>query len=62
MSYNNALSSALTEDEFRESVKRAITNDKGSGLHYLFGTWGHFVRPQEMMTTPGIFAFTRSWV
>ena len=55
MSYNNALSSALTEDEFRESVKRAITNDKGSGLQDLFGTWGHYVRPQEMMTTPGDF-------
>ena len=55
MSYNNALSSALTEDEFRESVKRAITNDKGSGLQDLFGKWGHYVRPQEMMTTPGDF-------
>ncbi|MCX6001639.1 MAG: hypothetical protein NTY79_03790 [Chloroflexi bacterium] len=55
MSYNNALSSALTEDEFRDSVKRAITNDKGSGLQDLFGTWGHYVRPQEMMTTPGNF-------
>ena len=56
MSYNNALSSALTEDEFRDSVKRAITNDKGSGLQDLFGTWGHYVRPQEMMTTPGNFS------
>jgi len=55
MSYNNALASALTEDEFRESVKRAITNDKGSGLQDLFGEWGRYVRPQEMMTTPGNF-------
>jgi hypothetical protein len=55
MSYNNALASALTEEEFRDSVKSAITNSKGSGLQDLFGRWGHYVRPQEMMTTPGNF-------
>jgi hypothetical protein len=53
MSYNNALASALTENEFRESVKRAITNDNGSGMQDLFGQWGRYIRPQEMMATPG---------
>jgi len=53
MSYNNALASALTEDEFRESVKRAISNDNGSGVQDLFGQWGRYIRPQEMMATPG---------
>ncbi len=56
MSYNNALASALTEDEFTDSVKRAITNPAGSGVKDIFGEYTPVVRPQEMMTTPGNFA------
>ncbi len=55
MSYNNAVSSALTEGEFRLSVRRAITNKAQSGVKDIFGEFSPIVRPQEMMTTPGNF-------
>ncbi len=53
MSYNNGISSALNETEFRDSVARAISNREGSGVRDLFGKWSPYVRPQEMMATPG---------
>ncbi|MBN1571762.1 MAG: hypothetical protein JW984_01045 [Deltaproteobacteria bacterium] len=56
MSYNNALTSALTEEEFTDSVSRAITNPDGSGVLDIFGEYSPIVRPQEVMTTPGNFA------
>jgi hypothetical protein len=55
MSYNNALASAMDHEEFMASVKRAISNEKGSGVRDLFGRVTPVVRPQEMMTTPGNF-------
>ncbi|TAL36198.1 MAG: hypothetical protein EPN93_08825 [Spirochaetes bacterium] len=53
MSYNNALSSALNEKEFLDSMKLSIHNPKGSGVADLFQKWTPYVRPQEMMITPG---------
>ena len=53
MSYNNALASALTEREFKDSVTRAVSNAQGSGIKDLFGNWSPIVRPQEMLVTPG---------
>lgn len=56
MSYNNGLMSAMTDEEFMASMRRAISNKKGSGVRDLFGRMAPVVRPQEMMTTPGDFA------
>ncbi len=53
MSYNNGLASAMTKDEFRYSIEKAITNEWGSGVQDLFGEYSPIVRPQEMMATPG---------
>lgn len=53
MSYNNGLASAMNEREFIDSVKLAISNNKGSGVKDLFGEWSPYVRPQEMMASPG---------
>jgi len=55
MSYNNGLPSAMTEEEFLDSVNRAITNPAGSGVQDLFKTYSPIVRPQEMMSSPGEF-------
>ncbi len=55
MSYNNAMASALDTRELKDSVGRAISNPKGSGVADLFSRWAPVVRPQEMMTTPGSF-------
>ncbi len=52
MGYNNGALSAMTEDEFCESIKLAITNPDGSGLNDIFGTCEKIVRPQEVMFTP----------
>lgn len=52
MSYNNGMISAHTAREFEDAIKRAVTNEEGSGLADLFGTFGPMVRPQEMMFTP----------
>ena len=53
MSYNNALASALTPEEFKEAIQRSISNPFGSGVEDLFDDWSPIVRPQEMMVTPG---------
>jgi hypothetical protein len=52
MSYNNGLISAHTASEFDDAIGRAITNDAGSGLRDIFGSYAPMVRPQEMMYTP----------
>lgn len=52
MGYNNGALSAMTEDEFCESINLAITNADGSGLEDIFGTCEKIVRPQEVMFTP----------
>ena len=52
MGYNNGALSAMTEDEFCESINLAITNPDGSGLEDIFGTCEKIVRPQEVMFTP----------
>ncbi len=52
MGYNNGALSAMTEDEFCESINLAITNKEGSGLQDIFGECEKIVRPQEGMFTP----------
>lgn len=52
MGFNNGALSAMTEDEFSESINLAITNKDGSGLEDIFGTCERIVRPQEVMFTP----------
>ncbi len=52
MGYNNGALSAMTEDEFRESINLAVTNKNGSGLQDIFGKCEKIVRPQEVMFTP----------
>lgn len=52
MGYNNGALSAMTEDEFCESINLALTNESGSGLVDIFGKCEKIVRPQEVMFTP----------
>ncbi len=52
MGYNNGALSAMTEDEFCESINLALTNENGSGLIDIFGKCEKIVRPQEVMFTP----------
>lgn len=52
MGYNNGALSAMTEDEFCESINLALTNESGSGLCDIFGKCEKIVRPQEVMFTP----------
>jgi len=52
MSHNNGLISAHTASEFDDAIGMAITNEAGSGLRDLFGSFAPMVRPQEMMYTP----------
>lgn len=52
MGYNNGALSAMTEDEFCESINLALKNESGSGLVDIFGKCEKIVRPQEVMFTP----------
>lgn len=52
MGYNNGALSAMTEEEFTESIRLAVTNKNGSGLKDIFGKCEMIVRPQEVMFTP----------
>lgn len=52
MGYNNGALSAMNPEELAASIKLAITNDKGSGLKDVFGSFEPVVRPQEVMFTP----------
>ncbi len=52
MGYSNGALSAMNEDEFTESIEKAVTNAEGSGLLDIFGKYEKIVRPQEVMFTP----------
>ena len=52
MGFNNGALSAMTEEEFSESINLAVTNKNRSGLQDIFGTCEKIVRPQEVMFTP----------
>lgn len=52
MGFNNGALSAMTQDEFCESINLAVTNKNGSGLEDIFGKCERIVRPQEVMFTP----------
>ncbi|MEQ2130516.1 glycosyl hydrolase family 57 [Caldanaerobacter subterraneus KAk] len=52
MSYNNGLLSAMEDGEFEKSITWAISNERGSGLKDVFGTFSPVIRPQEVMFTP----------
>lgn len=52
MGFNNGALSAMTEDEFCESINLAVTNEYQSGLEDIFGKCEKIVRPQEVMFTP----------
>ncbi|MBR3835464.1 MAG: glycosyl hydrolase family 57 [Clostridia bacterium] len=52
MGFNNGALSAMSEDEFCESINLAVTNKHGSGLEDIFGKCEKIVRPQEVMFTP----------
>lgn len=52
MGYNNGALSAMNDEELTASINRAITNEKGSGLLDVFGSYQPVVRPQEVMFTP----------
>lgn len=52
MGYSNGALSAMNDEEFEESIEKAVTNPQGSGLADLFGKYEKIVRPQEVMFTP----------
>lgn len=52
MSWNNGLTTAMTEREFNTIIERAYTNKAGSGVTDIFGVHPKVVRPQEMMWSP----------
>ncbi len=52
MGYSNGALSAMNDDEFTESIEKAVTNPQGSGLLDIFGRYEKIVRPQEVMFTP----------
>ena len=52
MGYNNGALSAMNDDEFTSSIELAVSNNGGSGLKDIFGTYEPIVRPQEVMFTP----------
>ena len=52
MGYSNGALGAMNDDEFIESIEKAVTNERGSGLKDLFGRYEKIVRPQEVMFTP----------
>jgi hypothetical protein len=53
MSYNNALSAALNDQEFVAHIERAISNESKSGALDIFSSYSPIYRPQEMMFSPG---------
>ena len=59
MSYNNGLVSTDTEEDFLENMRRAVSNEGGSGLKDLFGKYAPVARPQECMMTPGLIKLYR---
>lgn len=61
MSYNNGLVSAMNHREMTDAVSWSISNPWGSGIKDLFNEYSPVVRPQEMMSTPGIFNIYKSF-
>ncbi len=53
--YNNGLISAHTPDEMYPAVAWTLENPWGSGLRQVFGKATPVLRPQEYMTTTGMF-------
>jgi len=51
--WNNGDVGASTDEEFRENLKRTISNKQGSGIKDLFGDYTPAVRTQETMFTHG---------
>ena len=52
MGYSNGALGAMNDEEFEESIEKAVTNEEGSGLLDIFGKYEKIVRPQEVMFTP----------
>ena len=52
MGYSNGALGAMTPEELDASIQLAITNEYGSGLLDLFGSYAPIVRPQEVMFSP----------
>lgn len=52
MGYNNGSMGASTKEELKASIEWAITNENGSGLKDVFGTYQPVIRPQEIMFSP----------
>jgi hypothetical protein len=61
MSYNNGLTSAMTQEELEDAVRWSITNPWQSGVKDIFGSYTPIVRPQEMMTTPGALSIYKKF-
>ncbi|MFA6450728.1 MAG: hypothetical protein WCX65_14740, partial [bacterium] len=51
--WNNGDLGATTVEEFREGLRRTISNPQGSGVKDLFGAYSPIVRTQETMFTQG---------
>ncbi len=51
--WNNGDVGASTVEEFREALRRTISNDGGSGVKDVFGAYSPVVRTQETMFTHG---------
>lgn len=51
--WNNGDVAASTVEEFRENLRRTISNDRGSGVRDLFGKYTPAIRTQETMFTQG---------
>ncbi len=57
--YTNGMTSAMTREEARASLRWAIANPWGSGADDLFGTHTPLFRPQEGMVTAGFIDVLR---
>lgn len=51
--WNNGMYGAMSEREFRETLKRTISNSGGSGVKDVFGTYTPVIRTQETTFTQG---------
>lgn len=52
MGYSNGALGAMNDEEFEESIEKAVSNEQKSGLKDIFGAYEKIVRPQEVMFTP----------
>ena len=62
MGFNNGALSAMTEEEFCESIKLAVTNKHSSGLEDIFGECEKIVRPRRLCLPPRRLLYTISSV